>query len=87
MPLGVAAITERTPVIAYLGLGANLGAPEAQLQEALERWKAICVELEEHIENSCREARNHPNAPDGGCWKYLLATWFSSICHCFCAHR
>ena len=37
MPLGVAAITERTPVIAYLGLGANLGAPEAQLQEALER--------------------------------------------------
>ncbi len=37
MPLGVAAITERTPVIAYLGLGANLGDPEAQLQEALKR--------------------------------------------------
>ncbi len=29
MPLGFAAITERTPVIAYLGLGANLGDPEA----------------------------------------------------------
>ena len=27
MPLGFAAITERTPVIAYLGLGANLGDP------------------------------------------------------------
>ena len=37
MPLGVAAITERAPVIAYLGLGANLGDPVRQLQETLER--------------------------------------------------
>jgi 2-amino-4-hydroxy-6-hydroxymethyldihydropteridine diphosphokinase len=40
MPLGCAAITERAPVIAYLGLGANLGDPEAQLREALERLNA-----------------------------------------------
>ena len=32
MPLGFAAITERTPVIAYVGLGANLGDPAAQLR-------------------------------------------------------
>ena len=37
MPLGFAAITERSPVIAYLGLGANLGDPEGQLREALKR--------------------------------------------------
>jgi 2-amino-4-hydroxy-6-hydroxymethyldihydropteridine diphosphokinase len=37
MPLGFAAITERAPVIAYVGLGANLGDPEGQLAEALER--------------------------------------------------
>ncbi|PIU53753.1 MAG: 2-amino-4-hydroxy-6-hydroxymethyldihydropteridine diphosphokinase [Deltaproteobacteria bacterium CG07_land_8_20_14_0_80_60_11] len=37
MPLGFAAITERSPVIAYLGLGANLGDPRRQLAEALER--------------------------------------------------
>jgi 2-amino-4-hydroxy-6-hydroxymethyldihydropteridine diphosphokinase len=40
MPLGFAAITERAPVIAYLGLGANLGEPEAQLREALKRLDA-----------------------------------------------
>jgi 2-amino-4-hydroxy-6-hydroxymethyldihydropteridine diphosphokinase len=37
MPLGFAAITERSPVIAYLGLGANLGEPRRQLAEALDR--------------------------------------------------
>jgi 2-amino-4-hydroxy-6-hydroxymethyldihydropteridine diphosphokinase len=37
MPLGFAAITERAPVIAYVGLGANLGDPEGQLREALRR--------------------------------------------------
>jgi 2-amino-4-hydroxy-6-hydroxymethyldihydropteridine diphosphokinase len=37
MPLGFAAITERAPVIAYVGLGANLGDPEGQLREALSR--------------------------------------------------
>jgi 2-amino-4-hydroxy-6-hydroxymethyldihydropteridine diphosphokinase len=46
MPLGIAAITERTPVIAYLGVGANLGEPEAQVREALERLnKAEEVEV------------------------------------------
>jgi 2-amino-4-hydroxy-6-hydroxymethyldihydropteridine diphosphokinase len=38
--LGVAAITERAPVIAYLGLGANLGDPQQQLREALDRLEA-----------------------------------------------
>jgi 2-amino-4-hydroxy-6-hydroxymethyldihydropteridine diphosphokinase len=37
MPLGFAAITERAPVIAYVGLGANLGDPEEQLRQALKR--------------------------------------------------
>jgi 2-amino-4-hydroxy-6-hydroxymethyldihydropteridine diphosphokinase len=40
MPLGGAAITERPPVVAYIGLGANLGDPEAQLREALTRLDA-----------------------------------------------
>ena len=37
MPLGFAAITERAPVIAYVGLGANLGDPEVQMREAIKR--------------------------------------------------
>jgi 2-amino-4-hydroxy-6-hydroxymethyldihydropteridine diphosphokinase len=37
MPLGFAAITERAPVIAYVGLGANLGDPEVQMREAVKR--------------------------------------------------
>ena len=40
MPLGLPAITERPPVIAYLGLGANLGDPARQLRAALERLNA-----------------------------------------------
>lgn len=40
MPLGPAAITERKPVIAYIGLGANLGEPSKQLTEALTRLAA-----------------------------------------------
>jgi 2-amino-4-hydroxy-6-hydroxymethyldihydropteridine diphosphokinase len=35
MPLGIAAITEKYPAIAYIGLGANLGDPRRQLREAL----------------------------------------------------
>ena len=35
MPLGPAAITELKPVVAYIGLGANLGDPRLQLEEAL----------------------------------------------------
>jgi 2-amino-4-hydroxy-6-hydroxymethyldihydropteridine diphosphokinase len=40
MGLGFAAITERAPVIAYVGLGANLGDPPRQLREALARLDA-----------------------------------------------
>ncbi len=35
MPLGYPAITETKPVIAYIGLGANLGDPAGQLRRAL----------------------------------------------------
>jgi 2-amino-4-hydroxy-6-hydroxymethyldihydropteridine diphosphokinase len=41
MPLGPAAITELKPVIAYIGLGANLGDPKRQLEEALARLTAL----------------------------------------------
>ncbi len=40
MPLGPAAITEIKPVVAYIGLGANLGDPRRQLTEALTRLAA-----------------------------------------------
>lgn len=40
MPLGPAAITEMKPVVAYIGLGANLGDPRKQLEEALARLAA-----------------------------------------------
>jgi 2-amino-4-hydroxy-6-hydroxymethyldihydropteridine diphosphokinase len=40
MPLGPAAITELKPVLAYVGLGANLGDPHRQLQEALAQLAA-----------------------------------------------
>jgi 2-amino-4-hydroxy-6-hydroxymethyldihydropteridine diphosphokinase len=43
MPLGYPAITETKPVLAYIGLGANLGEPAAQLRRAL----AGLAELEE----------------------------------------
>lgn len=35
MPLGPAAITELKPVVAYIGLGANVGEPRRQIEEAL----------------------------------------------------
>ncbi|MBM4295420.1 MAG: 2-amino-4-hydroxy-6-hydroxymethyldihydropteridine diphosphokinase [Deltaproteobacteria bacterium] len=40
MPLGPAAITERYPVLAYIGLGANLGDPAAQIEKALDLLNA-----------------------------------------------
>jgi 2-amino-4-hydroxy-6-hydroxymethyldihydropteridine diphosphokinase len=40
MSLGHAAITELKPVLAYIGLGANLGDPPRQLEEALARLAA-----------------------------------------------
>ena len=41
MPLGPPAITELKPVIAYIGLGANLGNPQQQLAAALARLDAV----------------------------------------------
>jgi hypothetical protein len=41
MPLGFAAITEKYPVIAFVGLGANLGDPPRQLAAALALLKAV----------------------------------------------
>ncbi len=40
MPLGPAAVTELKPVLAYIGLGANLGDPRRQVEEALARLAA-----------------------------------------------
>jgi 2-amino-4-hydroxy-6-hydroxymethyldihydropteridine diphosphokinase len=39
MPLGPAEITAIKPVIAYIGLGANLGDPQRQVQEAIRRLR------------------------------------------------
>jgi 2-amino-4-hydroxy-6-hydroxymethyldihydropteridine diphosphokinase len=41
MPLGPAVITKRNPATAYVGLGANLGEPRRQLQEALALLAAV----------------------------------------------
>lgn len=65
MPLGIAAITERTPVIAYLGLGANLSDPEEQLQEALERLNLAC---EVEVTRVSTFYRNPPLGPENQPW-------------------
>lgn len=39
MPLGPAEITAIKPVIAYIGLGANLGEPRRQVEEAVRRLR------------------------------------------------
>lgn len=41
VPLGYPAITETKPVLAYIGLGSNLGEPAAQLRRALAELAAI----------------------------------------------
>lgn len=41
MPLGIAAITEPKPVIAYIGLGSNLSDPAAQVRRALAALAAL----------------------------------------------
>ncbi|HEY9073976.1 MAG TPA: 2-amino-4-hydroxy-6-hydroxymethyldihydropteridine diphosphokinase [Desulfobaccales bacterium] len=41
MPLGYPVITESKPVIAYIGLGANLGEPAAQVRRALTELAAL----------------------------------------------
>jgi 2-amino-4-hydroxy-6-hydroxymethyldihydropteridine diphosphokinase len=65
MPLGVAAITERAPAIAYLGLGANLGDPPRQLREALKRLNEA-----DEVEVSRVSAfyRNPPLGPENQPW-------------------
>lgn len=65
MPLGFAAITERAPVIAYLGLGANLGDPSRQVSEALKRLNAA-----EEVEVTRVSAfyRNPPLGPPDQPW-------------------
>jgi 2-amino-4-hydroxy-6-hydroxymethyldihydropteridine diphosphokinase len=65
MPLGVAAITERTPVIAYLGLGANLGDPGAQLQKALEHLNTA---EEVEVTRVSTFYRNPPIGPKNQPW-------------------
>src|SRR4030042_1385265 len=65
MPLGFAAITERAPVIAYLGLGANLDDPRRQLSEALERLNEA-VEVE--VTRVSTFYRNPPLGPANQPW-------------------
>lgn len=65
MPLGVAAITERAPVIAYLGLGANLGDPQQQLKEALDRLEAA---EEVEVTRVSTFYRNPPLGPENQPW-------------------
>jgi len=65
MPLGVAAITERKPVIAYVGLGANLGEPKKQLQEAL---KLLNAADEVEVNRVSTFYRNPPLGPENQPW-------------------
>jgi 2-amino-4-hydroxy-6-hydroxymethyldihydropteridine diphosphokinase len=65
MPLGVAAITERYPVIAYLGLGANLGDPRQQVLEALELLKNAD---EVEVTRVSTFYRNPPLGPEDQPW-------------------
>ncbi|MBI4642608.1 MAG: 2-amino-4-hydroxy-6-hydroxymethyldihydropteridine diphosphokinase [Deltaproteobacteria bacterium] len=65
MPLGPAAITELKPVIAYVGLGANLGDPRRQLEEALARLAAI---EEVEVLKVSRFYRNPPLGPPDQPW-------------------
>src|SRR4030043_1682913 len=65
MPLGFAAITERAPVIAYVGLGATLADPEGQLREALKRLNDA-VEVE--VTRVSAFYRNPPLGPPDQPW-------------------
>jgi 2-amino-4-hydroxy-6-hydroxymethyldihydropteridine diphosphokinase len=65
MPLGYPAITETKPVIAFIGLGANLGDPAAQLRRAL----AELAEMEEvEVLEVSTFYRNPPLGPKGQPW-------------------
>jgi 2-amino-4-hydroxy-6-hydroxymethyldihydropteridine diphosphokinase len=65
MPLGPAAITALPPVIAYVGLGANLGDPAGQIAEALSRLAAA-----EEVEVAAVSTfyRNPPLGPPDQPW-------------------
>jgi 2-amino-4-hydroxy-6-hydroxymethyldihydropteridine diphosphokinase len=65
MPLGFAAITERAPVIAYLGLGANLGDPVDQLRQALKRLNTA---EEVEVTRVSTFYRNPPLGPENQPW-------------------
>jgi 2-amino-4-hydroxy-6-hydroxymethyldihydropteridine diphosphokinase len=65
MPLGVAAITERKPVMAYVGLGANLGDPPEQLRQAL---KLLNGSEEVEVTRVSTFYRNPPLGPPDQPW-------------------
>jgi 2-amino-4-hydroxy-6-hydroxymethyldihydropteridine diphosphokinase len=65
MPLGPAAITEMKPVLAYIGLGANVGERRRQLAEALARLTAT-EEVEVVKVSSCY--LNPPLGPPDQPW-------------------
>ncbi len=65
MPLGFAAITETKPVIAYVGLGANLGEPQQQLRLALARLQAS---EEVEVRRVSAFYRNPPLGPQDQPW-------------------
>jgi len=65
MPLGPAAITEMKPVVAYVGLGANLGEPRQQLQEAIARLHTT-EEIE--VVRASSFYRTPPLGPPGQPW-------------------
>jgi 2-amino-4-hydroxy-6-hydroxymethyldihydropteridine diphosphokinase len=65
VPLGYPAITETKPVIAYIGLGANLGDPVAQLRLALAGLAAL-EEME--VQQVSTFYRNPPLGPKGQPW-------------------
>ena len=65
MSLGFAAITESYPVIAYIGLGANLGDPKEQLRQALDLLGAV---EEVEILKVSAFYRNPPLSPPDQPW-------------------
>lgn len=65
MALGPPAITELKPVVAYIGLGANLGDPVRQVEEALSRL-AAAEEVE--LVKSSRLYLTPPLGPPGQPW-------------------
>ena len=69
MPLGAAAITEIPPIVAYVGLGANLGDPPRQFAAALEQLAAV-EEIE--VVKVSRFYLNPPLGPPDQPW-YLNA--------------